>query len=960
MVYVRRARLASAIAGSAVTVVEAPSGYGKTSLAIEAAEAADLDLVRVVAPPSGSLLDEVRRGLAAVGLSRTDLDQATSPSGAAVAVRHLLVDPETPPLLVFVDEVQRADGVGVELLRELSLSWIDPHRLVVAGRRAPTRLAATARLSQADLAFDLDEFVAVVEQPDWRHDPQVGALVERLGGWPAALSLIRSPTPGNIVGGDTARSAERIVDDLVADLLRDLDEHSVALIEGLAHLPAFGPSVAEALGGPSGWVAAQVAGLPMVATGDGWFRFSDPVTERLRRRRPLGPEGARQAAAAFAATGDVRRAVDVLVTNGLVDDAATLLSELRLREIGWFQPAELRAIEALLAPGALSLRAQLVVQRARLDAIAGAIAERAELLAEAHRLASEAGDWVTVAAAEAEQVSDLARTSRPEAALALAATVLERIGGDHPRVRATCLAGAGLAEATRTGGDRRVARDHLVEAVTLFHGLGAVSEEAGAKHWLAYWVWYMDGRIDDALDAMRSVLGALDPASGQRGVLATFLGEMLAAAGDADGALRALEDAFRIGRSRGDGLTLAYASWVAAEAATVAGDASRVRLHVDELERSHGDWWEHSTGTDMLSDISQMYRRLGDRDGAERYLLRVADRSEGSVPTRRFAEAAFGAEHGEPIEALRVLDQLDAEGSLFAVHRPRLMAMGAVACQRSGDVDDAVARWSAAQGEAARLGVPDLLDRVEPTLVARMSGVSPDRADRLVRLLGGFGIVVDGLTVAVPAGRGSTLVKALALAGRPLTLDEILEMLWPDEDPGVARRRLRNLLNRIRDEGVDVVVRTSTGLALSPGFDTDVAAFEHAASAALESGDTEAARHAVALYRGELLPDDRYDDWCALPREQLRRRHLELVDRLIADAERRGDVDRVLELTDRALEGEPFDERRAVLAATVAWKSGRRGQAVAFARRARAIVEDLGLASVPEIDAILAQADPSG
>ncbi len=44
----------------------------------------------------------------------------------------------------------------------------------------------------------------------------------------------------------------------------------------------------------------------------------------------------------------------------------------------------------------------------------------------------------------------------------------------------------------------------------------------------------------------------------------------------------------------------------------------------------------------------------------------------------------------------------------------------------------------------------------------------------------------------------------------------------------------------------------------------DVLAFEEAAAvAAREAGDPEAYRAALELYGGELLPEDRYEDWVA-------------------------------------------------------------------------------------------------
>ena len=66
-------------------------------------------------------------------------------------------------------------------------------------------------------------------------------------------------------------------------------------------------------------------------------------------------------------------------------------------------------------------------------------------------------------------------------------------------------------------------------------------------------------------------------------------------------------------------------------------------------------------------------------------------------------------------------------------------------------------------------------------------------------------------------------------------------------------------------------------VALFPGAEvtTDVAEFEAAADAALETDDPDAWRAPVARYRGELLPEARYEDWAEPHRQRLRNRHLD-------------------------------------------------------------------------------------
>lgn len=957
--HLHRDRLVAVIRASPVTTIEAPGGYGKTSLAFDAARHLHLDLLRVLPPAvdgAPAAAAEVRKALAGIGLARQDIDSASSAEELATAFLALLRPPDTPPLLVVFDEAQRLGAAGRALVRELSIQWdAEPHRLVLAGRRLPARLRRDAELSAHDLAFTVDEFVtlAALDEPATRERAE--QLVQRLGGWPAALALVRSR-------GDpawqlpAARTAERVVDDLVAEQLDEVDRDTAELAIDLAHLPCFDGAIARSVGGADAWDRIRALGLPTVEAASGRLRFSDPIAERITSRRPITADMARRAASGFVDAGSADLAVEVLLGADLAADAATLIGGLTLRELGAFDPAQLRAVDALLGDHTAAGRARIRLQRARLDALTGAIAERAALLDQARTLAAGEHDVVTADEAEAEQVLDLARTSKVDDARRAGLQLLGRLRPDEVRARATCLAGLGLAEATRPGGRGEEAAEWLREAAALFRHLDATTEAAGTLQWLGYWCHYLRGELVQATDTLCSAMDMLAPDDRQRGLIATFLGEIFAAEGRPDEAFAALDVAFTIGRARGDTLTLAYGSWVAAEASTVAGDLDRVRFLVADAERHRGDWWEHSTGTDFLAEVSQMYRRLGDLDGAYRYLGLAQARPEGTVPTRRFAEAAIEATHGDAGVALDQLAELERAGGLFAVHHPRVQILRAVAQHRLG-LAAASDTYARARAEAAHLGIDDLLERVEPAAVALLDA-RPPRSVRRIELFGTFAVVVDGVSQPVPVGRASTLVKVLAVEGRPLALEEVLELLWPAEDPAVARRRLRNLLNRIRDEGIDVIVRTAAGLALAPGFDTDVAMFRAAAMAALADPTEDSigrAEEALSLYRGELLPEDRYDDWTALPRERCARLYTSVLDRLARHAAELGDHARAFSYLDQAIAAEPYEDSRIVWAARLAFDAGHRTRARTYTDLACSVLAELGLAPAGELASLRAR-----
>jgi DNA-binding SARP family transcriptional activator len=257
------------------------------------------------------------------------------------------------------------------------------------------------------------------------------------------------------------------------------------------------------------------------------------------------------------------------------------------------------------------------------------------------------------------------------------------------------------------------------------------------------------------------------------------------------------------------------------------------------------------------------------------------------------------------------------------------------------------------------MGHPDLPRLLEPGIVARFEplpggeaqlGAGPDGAEPMmaprarIRVLGRFAVVIDGRPADPPEGKPSQLVKLLAVAGRPMPIDEAVEALWPDADPDLGRQRLRNVLARIRSVCGEVVVRTEEALSLDPDAEVDLARFEADARAALaapaEQGEA-LARAALGRYAGELLPAERYEDFTAAARERVTVRHVALLDRLAALTAGRGDVDEALTLLEEAIAAEPLDERRYRIAIELAARHGRRDRAIRLAERAMTMEAEL-------------------
>ena len=148
-----------------------------------------------------------------------------------------------------------------------------------------------------------------------------------------------------------------------------------------------------------------------------------------------------------------------------------------------------------------------------------------------------------------------------------------------------------------------------------------------------------------------------------------------------------------------------------------------------------------------------------------------------------------------------------------------------------------------------------------------------------VTLLGGFAAEVDGAPVPDSAWRlrkAKELVKLLALAdGHHLHREQAMDALWPDRDLAAAANNLNQAVHAARRALGAEAIELQDGL-LRLDADLDVEAFERAANDARRDRTAAACERALALYGGELLPENRYDDWAELERGRLAAIHEEL------------------------------------------------------------------------------------
>jgi len=196
--------------------------------------------------------------------------------------------------------------------------------------------------------------------------------------------------------------------------------------------------------------------------------------------------------------------------------------------------------------------------------------------------------------------------------------------------------------------------------------------------------------------------------------------------------------------------------------------------------------------------------------------------------------------------------------------------------------------------------------------------------------------------------KAKTLVKLLALAeGHRMHREALVAVLWHDRDGASAANNLHQTLYVARrvvggaSGGLfglrdDVVLLSEDKM---PWLDTE--AFDAACQRARLTRDPQDYRTATELYRGDLLPEDRFEDWAGGPREAFRERRLGLLMEYAEVLSGRGEHAQVVDIAGAVTAADPFHEgaQRTLMRGLAA--SGRRYEALAaFDRLRDALAEE--------------------
>jgi DNA-binding SARP family transcriptional activator/TolB-like protein/Flp pilus assembly protein TadD len=217
-----------------------------------------------------------------------------------------------------------------------------------------------------------------------------------------------------------------------------------------------------------------------------------------------------------------------------------------------------------------------------------------------------------------------------------------------------------------------------------------------------------------------------------------------------------------------------------------------------------------------------------------------------------------------------------------------------------------------------------------------------------LRLLGATIIAVDGVPVAERdwiRRKAKALLKLLALAPHhQLHREQLMESLWPELEPELAANNLNKAIHAAR-RALEPELKSGAQsrfihtheqqVSLQGEVWLDVEAFEQQAAAALKGKDSQPCEAALALYRGDLLEEDRYEDWAAARREQLRRLAQLLIEHLAQLYDTAGQSAQSAEQWQRLLAFNPANEEAHRRLMELYARDGHRHQAIEQYQRCR-------------------------
>lgn len=229
-------------------------------------------------------------------------------------------------------------------------------------------------------------------------------------------------------------------------------------------------------------------------------------------------------------------------------------------------------------------------------------------------------------------------------------------------------------------------------------------------------------------------------------------------------------------------------------------------------------------------------------------------------------------------------------------------------------------------------------------------------------------VAVNGQPLALKRRKSLAMLVYLAVVGKPVEREMLVELLWPDAAPNVGLSSLRNVLADLNATPVEALLQIDRHIiSLSPDFESDVRTFNGLLKRAKEetsrSALTPAALHlmeqAVNLAARPFLEGfyvgqtPQFDDWRRFRQQEFRQRLQQVLLTLGEHYTQHGEDERALRFARTLYEMDSVNENAAVLLMTLYLRAGDAEEAMQiFHVLKRTLKRELGDEPQPRIRAM--------
>jgi len=879
-----RARLLDQIdsGGPAIWLVEAGAGFGKTVL-LDNLTASGLNqpLIVMRKPVSENSVDAFLTELADAARRAQHADSAEILAQATADPRSIVEALETAGHGLAIDDVQAWNAEVHTIITGLAAISSGRFRLLLAGRRCPIPAPGPAvhHIGADELALTVQEITAQLDQAGIASPGDVAIVLRQTShGWPLAVTstvqrMGSAPQPATIAR--ELSNHRNVIDNLLTTNLSAADPAAAELAHSLASLPFFDQEIAAALGASAVLDSLLEAGLTITARSDGWSEVAEPFRSSLERTSPLTGPPPPAVLDRFVERGEVATALNQCLAHGERAQAARLIASLTMDQQMFIEPDALQAAmieigdEARAAPRCLLNQALLNGTHGRMKEAYRCLERGAELFAsidpDLHdknhiEFLLELGVWKS----NSGDLDGAAQLSERTAAHVGASKYLQAKAHDLKGV---------IASYQGTPESLEVASTELTASLELWRELGETRLAAVTAFRLASGALTSLGRRAEAMALLDnlSLVGDMTLLNNarlglERAVLMPYLGR-------ADEVEAVLADVRRIAGLLGYDWLITWALWVEIVTTSVQGRATEAIALFDRYVDEGRQMVDEFAQTIMWCEASEAMARVGAFDRAKSALDRTRDFRGMDEWFMSYYRASYLARSGRPEQAQHELDELQVNSEVEREKRWAIDLLRAYCAWQLNDQAGAMKLLDQCVDECRALDQPMLASYVERDIVAKLQ-TDPSDVPAIVEgpriLLGGdFGVDGPNGPLDRPVGHSATILKVLVLNRGRITLDQAIDVLWPEVAPNVGRRRLRNVLGRLRQTHGELVLRVDESLELAAEVGSDYADAAHAVDLALQpTSDRRMVEAALRLLDEPLLPDDRYEDWAEHARQQ--------------------------------------------------------------------------------------------